>query len=256
VKVAAYQMPVDVCYSTAATNAISRIGEQVRRCEALGVAILCCPEGALGGLADYVDEPASIAINVRTGALDAMLAPLVSATVAAIVGFTEIDDAGLLYNTAAVFHRGAVVGLYRKRHPAIHSSRYTAGTDAPLFTIDGLTFGILICRDSVFDDLSIDMVRRGATALFVPTNNAMPRDRGGPGLVTETRTLDARRARELAVSVVRADVVGESRQLASDGSSAIVHGSGNVLSVAKVGCSELLAANIHPGLVHADHARR
>jgi predicted amidohydrolase len=243
VKVAAYQMAVDVCY---AANAIAHIGEQVRRCESLGVAILCCPEGALGGLADYVDDPASIAIDVRTGGLESMLAPLASATVTTIVGFTEIDGTGRLYNSAAVFHHGAVIGRYRKRHPAIHSSRYAAGTEAPLFTVGALTFGILICRDSLDTGLAHDMVQRGADALFVPTNNAMQPSRGGPQLVDETRALDVRRAREVGVAVIRADVVGETRQLVSHGSSAIIDRGGSVLSVATPGCSDLLAANIDP----------
>jgi predicted amidohydrolase len=243
VKVAAYQMAVDDCHSS---NTIARIGEQVRRCESLGVAILCCPEGALGGLADYLDDPARIAVDVRMGRLETMLAPLASATVTTVVGFTEIDGAGRLYNSAAVFHHGAVIGRYRKRHPAIHSSRYAAGTEAPLFTVGALTFGILICRDSLDAGLAHDMVRRGAAALFVPTNNAMPVSKGGPELVTATRELDVRRATELGVAIVRADVVGGTRQLVSYGSSAIVDRCGGVLSAAEPGCADLLVADIDP----------
>jgi predicted amidohydrolase len=241
VNVAAYQMAVGDCY---ATNPIAHIGEQVRRCESLGVALLCCPEGAIGGLADYVDDPATIAIDLRTGTLESMLAPLASATVTTIVGFTEIDGTGRLFNSAAVFHKGAVMGRYRKRHPAIHSSRYVAGTEAPLFTVGALTFGILICRDSLDTALAHDLVQRGAAVLFVPTNNAMPPNKGGPALVAEARALDVQRATEVGVAVVRADVVGETKQLVSHGSSAIVDRRGSVLSVATPGCADLLVADI------------
>ena len=50
------------------------------------------------------------------------LAPLASDTVTTIVGFTEVTGTGRLHNTAAVFHRGSVIGLYRKLYPAINRS--------------------------------------------------------------------------------------------------------------------------------------
>jgi predicted amidohydrolase len=46
----------------------------------------------------------------------------VNRSVPVLVDFTELTDAGRLYNTAAVFHNGSVVGLYRKLHPAINRS--------------------------------------------------------------------------------------------------------------------------------------
>src|SRR6185503_12680751 len=144
-KVAAYQAPLLACVSM---EAIDLIREQVDRCESAGVEILCCPEGALGGLADYAAQPTSIAIDVEGGRLNTVLTPLASETVTTILGFTEIDRQGRLFNTAAVFHKGSVVGLYRKLYPAINRSIYEAGARIPVFTIGELTFGILICLDS------------------------------------------------------------------------------------------------------------
>ena len=80
--------------------------------------ILGCPEAILGGLADYAPRPEDFAIKVESGQLKAVLTPLASETVTTIVGFTEITAAGRLYNSAAVFHHGAVVGLYRKDVPS------------------------------------------------------------------------------------------------------------------------------------------
>src|SRR5262245_57955524 len=120
-RVAAYQAPLPAAHSMAVTDLIR---EQVDDCEAQGIEILCCPEGVLGGLADYVSHPADIAINVEAGQLETVLAPLISDRVAAIVGFTETDRKGRFYNSAAVFHKGAVLGIYRKLHPAINKSVY------------------------------------------------------------------------------------------------------------------------------------
>lgn len=240
-KVAAYQAPVAECYSP---GAIAGIAEQVRHCEANGVEILCCPEAALGGLADYVDDPRAIAIDVSAGELETALAPLASDCVTTIVGFTEIDRAGRLFNSAAVHHRGAVIGVYRKRHPAIRHSRYSAGSEAPVFTIEGFTFGILICRDSLDDALAAGLVADGAAAIFIPTNNAMPANRGGRDLVRVARELDVRRATELGVAIVRADVVGQTGELVSYGASAIVDGGGALLGVGPADTPGLVVASI------------
>lgn len=110
-KVAAYQVYLP---ATASMEALYLIREKVQWCESQNVEILCCAEAVLGGLADYVENPTTIAIDVRTGQLERLLAPLASERVTTILGFTEIDNTGHLYNSAAVYHKGSVIGIYRK----------------------------------------------------------------------------------------------------------------------------------------------
>ena len=112
-------------------DALGLIRTRVEWCEAEGVTILCCPEAILGGLADYSGDPTQFAIAADAGRLDSALAPLASDTVTTIVGFTELADGGRLYNSAAVFQRGSVAGLYRKLYPAINRSVYEAGCKVP-----------------------------------------------------------------------------------------------------------------------------
>src|SRR5205823_478445 len=139
------------------------------------------------GLADYASRPTDSALDVEGGQLHALLAPLASDKVATILGFTEIDRSGRLYNSAAVWHKGAVVGLYRKLYPAINRSIYEAGDKLPVFTVGELTFGIIICNDSNYYEPARIMAAQGATALFVPTNNGLPPTKAGPELVAEAR---------------------------------------------------------------------
>ena len=61
-------------------------------------------------------RPEEIAIDVESGQLEIVLAPLAGDRVTTIVGFTEVDR-GRLYNSAAVVHKGAILGVYRKQHP-------------------------------------------------------------------------------------------------------------------------------------------
>lgn len=240
-KVAAYQAPIR---ATGSAEIISLIREQVARCESEGVEILCCPEGVLGGLADYAKLPADIAVNVGGGQLRALLKPLASDSVTTILGFTEIDRGGRLYNSAAVFHKGLVMGVYRKLYPAINKSVYHAGDKLPVFTVGGLTFGIIICNDSNYYEPARIMASRGAAALFVPTNNGLPPTRGGPELVAEARNCDIARAVENGVSVIRADVAGRTERMVSYGSSGIVSPDGMVLRSARQLGTDLIVADI------------
>lgn len=240
-KVAAYQAPLR---ATASTEALGLIREQVGLCESKGVEILCCPEGVLGGLADYAERPAGIALDAEAGQLDALLAPLASERVTTILGFTEAGRGGRLYNSAAVFHRGSVVGIYRKLYPAINSSVYEAGDEAPVFTVGGLTFGILICNDSNYYEPARIMAAKGAGALFVPTNNGLPATKAGPELVARARNCDIARAVENSVYVIRADVAGRTESLLSHGASGIVGADGAVLQSARQLGPALLVADI------------
>jgi predicted amidohydrolase len=242
VKVAAYQAPLEACDSM--ETAIGLIREQVEWCESAGVEILCCPESVLGGLADYASQPTAIAIDVERGQLKGVLASIASQSVTTILGFTEIDWLGRLFNSAVVFHKGSIVGLYRKLYPASNNSIYEAGDKIPIFTVDTLTFGILICLDSNYYEPARLMASQGATALFVPTNNGLPPSKVGPELVAHTRNGDIARAVENSVSVIRADVAGRTPDLVSYGSSGIVDADGMVLAAGRHLMADLVVADI------------
>jgi predicted amidohydrolase len=186
---------------------------------------------------------AQFATRTDNGQLAEVLAPLASCTVTSIVGFTEIVD-DKLYNAAAVFHKGRVAGIYRKLHPAIRRSVYSAGLATPVFRVGELTFGILICYDSTFSEPARAMAAQGAKVLFVPTNNGLPTSRAYPGLVQEARASDRARALENGVWMVRADVAGANGELLSYGSSGIVDAKGNVVQETNLQTPHLLVADV------------
>jgi 5-aminopentanamidase len=240
-KVAAYQAPVLAAGSLCALDLIE---ERVAWCEAEGISILCCPEAILGGLADYSEHPGGFAIRTDNGDLDSVLARLASNTVTSIVGFTELTGRGELCNAAAIFHQGRVAGVYRKLHPAIRRSVYAAGSHTPVFQAAGVTFGIVICNDSNYSEPARLMAAQGATVLFVPTNNGLPRERACPETVVEARQADIARALENRVWVIRADVAGQNGKLMSYGSSGIVDAGGNVVQEARLQTTDLLVADL------------
>lgn len=220
-RIAVWQAPLLPAGSMAA---LAMISERVRQCEADRVDILLCPEGVLGGLADDVERPAEIALSL--GDLTRVLAPLTSATLTTVIGFTEADG-GALYNSAAIYARGEVAGVYRKRHPARRASVYAAGAESPVFEIAGVRVGIMICNDSNFPDLADDMVARGAELLLVPSNNGLRREIAD--VVEQTRAVDVSTARRCGVPVVRADVAGRTESRVAFGTSAIIDAQGRVV---------------------------
>jgi predicted amidohydrolase len=241
VKVAAYQAPL---LAAGSMDALRLIRMRVKRCEAEGVSILCCPEAILGRLADYSAHPAGFAIPADAGRLDSAQAPLASDTVTTIVGFTELAEGGRLYNSAAVFQRGSVAGLYRKLYPAINRSVYAAGRELPVFRVGELTFGIVICNDSNYFEPARLMAAHGATALFIPTNNGLPPAKAGAELVAHARSVDIATAVENRVWVIRVDVAGRTGELVSYGSTGIVDPDGRVVQSARQLSEDLVVAEI------------
>lgn len=240
VRVAAWQAPF---LPAGSMDALGLIRARVEWCEAEGVSILCCPEAILGGLADNAEDPAQFAIGVGEQ-LESVLAPIASDRVTTILGFTELADGRRLYNSAAVYERGAVTGIYRKLHPAINCSVYAAGSSVPVFLVGDLTFGIVLCNDSNYDEPARRMAAQGATVLFVPTNNGLPQEKARPEIVAEARDVDIARAVENGMWVIRADVAGCNDELVSYGSSGIVDPRGTVVWSARPLSEDLLVAEI------------
>jgi predicted amidohydrolase len=239
VKVAAYQAPL---LRSGSREAVDLIRTRVEWCESHGVVILCCPEAILGGLADHAADPGKFAIDASGDQLARALAPLASDKVTTIVGFTEVTGTGRLYNTAAVFHKGSVIGMYRKLYPAINRSIYDAGDQMPVFQVGGLTFGIVICNDSNYPEPARVMAAKGAAALFIPTNNGLSPEKAD--VAAHTRSVDIALAVENNVCVVRADVAGRANGMVSHGSSGIVDPHGNVLQSAQQLTEELIVADL------------
>jgi predicted amidohydrolase len=238
-KVAAYQAPL---LRSGSMAALDLIRDRIKWCETQRVDILCCPEAVLGGLADDAECAADIAIDAEGGQLEALLAPLASKSVTVIVGFTETVGSGKLYNAAAVFCGQKVIGIYRKRHPAIRKSVYSAGDQSPLFTLGSLSFGIMICNDSNYPELAADMTARGARIIFVPSNNSLPPERAD--VVALSRAVDIARAKDNKVMIVRADVAGRTGDRASFGSSAIVDTRGTILRTGETLSEGILVAEV------------
>lgn len=241
VKVAAYQAPYLPFGSMAAVELIAR---QVAVCEASGVEILCCPEAVIGGLAHESDgeSPGDVALGVANGELAAVLAPVLDSEITVIVGFTERDPSGGVFNAAAVVSGGRVNGVYRKVYPG-YRTVIDAGQSLPLFDHRSTPFGIVICNDLWYLEPVRVLAVAGAALLFVPTNSGHPHE------VTSSfrargENLPIARAVENTTTVVVADIAGVQGNRVAHGFTSIIDPDGVVLARAEPLTETLLIADV------------
>lgn len=91
-----------------------------------------------------------------------------------MVGLAEKSDAKFVYATHLVFKPDGQWGRYRKIHISPFEKTYfAAGDNVSLFESHGMIFGVQLCYDAHFPELSLAMALKGADAIFIP--HASPR---------------------------------------------------------------------------------
>lgn len=100
---------------------------------------------------------------------------------AIVAGIAEKTESGRYYNTAVVIDSlGALVGRYRKIHlplmvtppeRATYEASYFSPGDLglPVFDVDGIRLGVVICYDRHFPEAFRTLAMRGAEIVAVPT---------------------------------------------------------------------------------------
>ncbi|RZN73739.1 MAG: carbon-nitrogen hydrolase family protein [Candidatus Methanolliviera hydrocarbonicum] len=76
------------------------------------------------------------------------------------------------YNTTYVIHNEDVIGTYRRVviHP-MEKPFVQAGNKFPVFKIGGVAFGILVCFEIAFPELSRIIALKGASVIFAPASS-------------------------------------------------------------------------------------
>ena len=132
------------------------------------VDILCFPELCICGYnAGDNDHPHPEALD---GPSATQLADLGRQTgLTFLAGLLERASNGIVYNTQAVFGPDGVHGRYRKTHvPTAENGTWCQGDTLPVFDHPKARFGIEICYDSHFPEVSTILAEKGAEILFLP----------------------------------------------------------------------------------------
>lgn len=187
--------------------------------------LLVWPEGSL----DY-DPFQSDALARRMSLVSSRIGAPLLANAA-----TERD--GQFFNTSMLWtEQGTADQIHDKRHPVpfgeyvpdraffnalapdligLLQRDYTPGSNAPVVDVDGVTVGLAICFDVIYDDVIRTGIQDGAEVLVFQTNNA---DFRGTDENVQQLAFARMRAIETGRSVVNVSTVGTSQIIRADGS--------------------------------------
>jgi len=182
---------------------LQRFEEGLVKADAERAAIVCFPECFLTGYPDTAEKAAAGAFPMDGPEMQRLLDVSSRYEAAAIVGFNE-KRAADLYNTAAVVHRGHLLGHYSKC--AAYQKFHRQGRHFPIFEHQGLTFGVLICADGGYIEPARLLALKGARAIFAPHFNYIKPE----GLLqhfTKVRADHAARAIENQIYFIRGNNV-------------------------------------------------
>lgn len=222
-----------------------------RRAREAGARLVCFPEMALtgystrGSLANYVMTPDGPAADTLQ-----RLAEREAITI--LVGTAESAPAGRAYAAHWVVRPGAPIAVYRKTHIAPPEANALApGDHVPVFEDGAMRFGIQLCYDAHFPELSAHMACQGADVLFFP--HASPRGTPTEKFHSWMRHLTAR-AFDNGVFVVACNQAGDNGEGLSFPAVAVMIGpSGDLLAQDTSGTEGLLVADLDASRL--DHVR-
>jgi predicted amidohydrolase len=165
--------------------------------------LMLFPEAFLQGYLAQPDHVARYALADLTPVLRRLI------RVRPVLVFGVLERRGdEFFNSAVVVKGGRLLGVYRKTH--LYGSEltvFTPGSSYPVFTVDGVRFGINICYDTRFPQAAAAVADQGAQLLLVPRQNMMPRERAEQWR-DRHNDYSRERVRETGMWLVSADVTG------------------------------------------------
>ncbi len=207
---------------------LQRVVQWVRQARSAGADLVCFPEMNISGYANST-AMASAAQPVP-GPSTRVVSNLARETgMIILAGTAEENPHGKPFASHCVFWPDGRLDTYRKLHLAPpEQAYYTPGDQVPVFQADHFKFGILLCYDAHFPEISSAMAAQGAEILFMP--HASPRSSAAEKHQSWLRHLPAR-AFDNGVFVVACNQWGANANgLDFPGNSLVIGPSGMVLA--------------------------
>jgi predicted amidohydrolase len=152
---------------------IESMGKWVKSAREKGADIICFPELNVTGYG--TDGKIASAAEEIPGEITGKLADIsYGYGIIILAGMAEKNTAGYIYASHLVVKPDGYTGVYRKLHIApVETGIFNPGNEVPLFEAEGVKFGIQLCYDAHFPELSAKMALLGADVIFMP--HASPR---------------------------------------------------------------------------------
>lgn len=174
IRIAAVQMTCRVADVDGNLDTIRRITANAARQD---VEIVCFPELCVCGYnaGDTTTPPPE---TIDGSSVEALATIARDSNITLLAGLLELDHSGIVYNTQVVCGPEGLIGSYRKTHvPTSEIGTFCAGSKLPVFDHPKARFGIEICFDSHFPEISLHLANRGAELIFLPHASGMGESR-------------------------------------------------------------------------------
>ena len=207
---------------------IDALARRVKEAKKKDAAIICFPEMNITGYSTrkkIVDSAQFI-----PGPVTDELAKLAKKeNIIILAGIAEKDEKDRIFAGHLVVTPQGLSGVYRKLHIAPPEQKvFSSGRNIPLFEAHGIRFGIQLCYDAHFPELSTRMALNGADVIFFP--HASPRGTPKEKFRSWMRHLTAR-AYDNGLFVVACNQTGENKKgLNFPGIALVIDPSGNVIA--------------------------
>ena len=200
----------------------------IQQAHSTDVQIICFPEMNITG---YCNRNAimNLAESIPGPSSDKLMDFANHYKMTILAGIAEKQDNEVFYITHMVASPNEQLGIYRKLYLGPPEKKiFSCGHDAPVFKSHGLCFGIQLCYDAHFPELSTLMNISGAEVIFIP--HASPHGTSEQKFKSWMRHLSAR-AYDNSIFVVACNALGENCSgLTFPGLSLALDPSGNLLS--------------------------
>jgi predicted amidohydrolase len=218
------------------------MGDWIRAARREGAAIVCFPELGVTGYG-VGPEMARWALPLAGAVAEALTGFARSENVVVLAGMAEKADGDRIFATQVVVGPRGVSGVYRKVHVGPpERDILSPGDRTPLFVHHGITFGIQLCYDAHFPELTTRQALDGAELVFMP--HASPRGTPSEKLASWMRHLPAR-AFDNGLFVASCNQSGDNGQgLMFPGTAAVLGPSGKLLYSYTRGGEGLLLADL------------
>lgn len=184
---------------------LDRIKTFAQRAADRKVDIICFPELSITGY--ILTDPGNIYSNsISKEIIDSVEKMARSMNLVIMAGMIEKTDSKRPYLSHVVAKPDGLLGIYRKTHLSPQEKdAYRSGQDLSTYSTNGVVFGVQLCYEAHFPEISTRMVLDGAEIIFIP--HASPR--GTPAEKTKSwlRHLPAR-AFDNSVFIVACNQVG------------------------------------------------
>lgn len=208
-------------------NNLESMAKWIKASKKEDAAIVCFPEMSVTGYSNHKDIK-SIAEPVPGPSTQYMLDLAASEEIVILAGIAERDAKNRIFASHLVIEPNGFIGVYRKLHIAPPERNiFTPGNHIPLFKTHDITFGIQLCYDAHFPELSTYMAAKGADLIFIP--HASPRGTATDKYKSWMRHLPAR-AYDNGLFVAACNQIGKNKKgLTFPGLALLINPSGEVI---------------------------